>query len=209
MLGEFGSHDALVVVDVQNDFCEGGAFDLLGGGAIVAPINALAQKFQTVVMTQDFHPAGHSSFASSHEGAEAFTQIDMPYGPQTLWPDHCIQGTPGAAFHPALETTAAHLILRKGYQPDLDSYSAFVENDRKTKTGLDGYLRSRGVRRVFVCGIATDFCVAWSAVDAVEHGFETVLFRNLSVEIDLDGSLQTQLDAMTAAGVRMERYEAG
>ena len=209
MLGEFGSDDALIVVDVQNDFCEEGAFDLLGGGAIVAPINALAQKFQTVVMTQDFHPAGHSSFASSHEGAEAFTQIDMPYGPQTLWPDHCIQGTPGAAFHPALETTAAHLILRKGCQLDLDSYSAFVENDRKTKTGLDGYLRSRGVRRVFVCGIATDFCVAWSAVDAVDRGFETVLLRNLSVEIDLDGSLQAQLDAMSAAGVRMERYEAG
>ena len=206
MLGEFGSTDALIVVDVQNDFCEGGAFDLQGGGAIVAPINALAQKFQTVVMTQDFHPAGHSSFASSHPGAEAFAQIEMPYGLQTLWPDHCIQGTPGAEFHPALETAAAHLILRKGCQPDLDSYSAFVENDRKTKTGLDGYLRSRGVQRVFVCGIATDFCVAWSALDAVEHGFETGLLRNLAVEINLEGSLQVQLDAMAAAGVRMEPY---
>lgn len=195
--------DALIIVDVQNDFCEGGVFGLVGGNAIVSPINALARSFSTVVMTQDFHPAGHSSFASSHPNAEPFTEIDMPYGPQVLWPDHCIQGSHGAAFHPDLDLDAAHLIIRKGCQPALDSYSAFVENDRTTKTGLDGYLRSRGVSRCFVCGIATDFCVAWSALDAVEHGFETVLLRNLAVEIDLEGSLAEQMVAMKGAGVRI------
>ena len=169
--------DALIIVDVQNDFCEGGVFDLKGGNAIVAPINALARSFQTVVLTQDFHPAGHSSFASSHPGSEALSTIDMPYGPQVLWPDHCVQGTHGAAFHPELDLDAAHLIIRKGCRPELDSYSAFVENDRSTKTGLDGYLRSRGVSRCFICGIATDFCVAWSAIDSVSHGFDTVLLR--------------------------------
>ncbi|MGB1161544.1 MAG: bifunctional nicotinamidase/pyrazinamidase [Alphaproteobacteria bacterium] len=208
MTTEYKSTDALIVVDVQNDFCEGGAFDLQGGAAIVQPINALARKFQTVVMTQDFHPSGHSSFASSHPGVEAFTQIEMPYGPQTLWPDHCVQGSWGAEFHPELDTQAAHLIIRKGCQTQLDSYSAFVENDRKTKTGLDGYLRSRGVTRCFVCGIATDFCVAWSVLDAVDHGFETVLLRDLSVEIDLEGSLQVQLDAMSDAGVSFQNHQA-
>lgn len=208
MTTEYKSTDALIVVDVQNDFCEGGAFDLQGGAAIVQPINELARKFQTVVMTQDFHPSGHSSFASSHPGVEAFTQIEMPYGPQTLWPDHCVQGSWGAEFHLELDTQAAHLIIRKGCQTQLDSYSAFVENDRKTKTGLDGYLRSRGITRCFVCGIATDFCVAWSALDAVDHGFETVLLRDLSVEIDLEGSLQVQLDAMSNAGVSFQNHQA-
>ena len=196
-----GPTDALIIVDVQNDFCEGGVFDLQGGNAIVAPINALARQFHTVVATQDFHPAGHSSFASSHEGGEPFTEIDMPYGRQTLWPDHCVQGTWGADFHPDLDVDSAQLIIRKGFRPELDSYSAFVENDRTTKTGLDGYLKSRGVTRCFVCGIATDFCVAWSAIDARAHGFETVLLRDLAVEIDLEGSLQAQLTAMEEAGV--------
>ena len=196
-----GPTDALIIVDVQNDFCEGGVFDLQGGNAIVAPINALARQFHTVVATQDFHPAGHSSFASSHEGGEPFTEIDMHYGRQTLWPDHCIQGTWGAEFHPDLDVNAGQLIIRKGFRTELDSYSAFVENDRTTKTGLDGYLKSRGVTRCFVCGIATDFCVAWSAIDARAHGFETVLLRDLAVEIDLEGSLQAQLTAMEEAGV--------
>ena len=129
--------------------------------------------------------------------------VEMPYGPQVLWPDHCIQGTEGANFHPGLDLDAAHLIIRKGCEPDLDSYSAFVENDRITKTGLDGYLKSRGVTRCFVCGIATDFCVAWSAIDSVEHGFKTVLLRDLAVEIDLDGSLVAQMEAMQAAGVQI------
>ena len=196
-----GPTDALIIVDVQNDFCEGGVFDLQGGNAIVEPINALARQFHTVVATQDFHPTGHSSFASSHEGGEPFTEIDMPYGRQTLWPDHCVQGTWGSEFHPDLDVDAAQLIIRKGFRTELDSYSAFVENDRNTKTGLDGYLKSRGVTRCFVCGIATDFCVAWSAIDARAHGFETVLLRDLAVEIDLEGSLQAQLTAMEAAGV--------
>ena len=195
--------DALIIVDVQNDFCEGGVFQLTGGNAIVAPINALAKRFQTVVMTQDFHPAGHSSFASQHPGKAPFETVDMPYGSQVLWPDHCVQGTHGADFHPDLQLDAAHLIIRKGCRPELDSYSAFVENDRRTKTGLDGYLHSRGVKRCYVVGIATDFCVAWSAIDAVEHGFETVLLRDLAVEINLDGSLDAQMEAMAAAGVQI------
>ncbi|MGB1157555.1 MAG: bifunctional nicotinamidase/pyrazinamidase [Alphaproteobacteria bacterium] len=195
--------DALIIVDVQNDFCEGGVFELTGGNAIVAPINALAKRFQTVVMTQDFHPADHSSFASQHPGKAPFETVDMPYGSQVLWPDHCVQGTHGADFHPALQVDAAHLIIRKGCRPELDSYSAFVENDRRTKTGLDGYLHSRGVKRCYVVGIATDFCVAWSAIDAVEHGFETVLLRDLAVEINLDGSLDAQMEAMAAAGVQI------
>lgn len=195
--------DALIIVDVQNDFCEGGVFELTGGNAIVAPINALAKRFQTVVMTQDFHPADHSSFASRHPGKAPFETVDMPYGSQVLWPDHCVQGTHGADFHPDLQLDAAHLIIRKGCRPELDSYSAFVENDRRTKTGLDGYLHSRGVTRVYVVGIATDFCVAWSAIDAVEHGFETVLLRDLAAEINLDGSLDAQMEAMAAAGVQI------
>lgn len=195
--------DALIIVDVQNDFCEGGVFELTGGNAIVAPINALAKRFQTVVMTQDFHPADHSSFASRHPGKAPFETVDMPYGSQVLWPDHCVQGTHGADFHPDLQLDAAHLIIRKGCRPELDSYSAFVENDRRTKTGLDGYLHSRGVTRVYVVGIATDFCVAWSAIDAVEHEFETVLLRDLAVEINLDGSLDAQMEAMAAAGVQI------
>ena len=195
--------DALIIVDVQNDFCEGGVFELTGGNAIVAPINALAKRFQSVVITQDFHPADHSSFASRHPGKAPFETVDMPYGSQVLWPDHCVQGTHGADFHPDLQLDAAHLIIRKGCRPELDSYSAFVENDRRTKTGLDGYLHSRGVTRVYVVGIATDFCVAWSAIDAVEHGFETVLLRDLAVEINLDGSLDAQMEAMAAAGVQI------
>ena len=195
--------DALIIVDVQNDFCEGGVFELTGGNAIVAPINALAKRFQTVVMTQDFHPADHSSFASRHPGKAPFETVDLPYGSQVLWPDHCVQGTHGADFHPDLQLDAAHLIIRKGCRPELDSYSAFVENDRRTKTGLDGYLHSRGVTRVYVVGIATDFCVAWSVIDAVEHGFETVLLRDLAVEINLDGSLDAQMEAMAAAGVQI------
>ena len=204
MTQEFGPEDALIIVDVQNDFCEGGVFDLQGGTAIVKPINEMAKKFQTVVLTQDYHPAGHSSFASSHEGKEDFSYIDLPYGRQPLWPDHCVQGTWGADFHPDLDQTAAHLIIRKGCNPDIDSYSAFVENDRTTKTGLDGFLRSRGIKRIFTCGIATDFCVAWSSMDGVDHGFETILLRHLTKEIDLDGSLEKQIQAMTDAGVRIE-----
>jgi nicotinamidase/pyrazinamidase len=202
----FSAQDALIVVDMQNDFCEGGVFDLQGGTAIVAPINAAAKRFRTVVMTQDWHPKGHSSFASSHPGKDNYSYIEMPYGTQPLWPDHCIQGSWGADFHPDLDTTAAQIIIRKGFRPELDSYSAFTENDRKTTTGLAAALREKGIKRLYFCGIATDFCVAWSAYDSVQLGFDTVLFENLSKAIDLDGSLSAQREKLTRAGVKFENY---
>lgn len=208
MTRKFGDQDALVIVDVQNDFCEGGAFDLSGGDAIVAPINEAARRFRNVVLTQDWHPAGHSSFASSHRGKEAFSTTEMPYGAQTLWPDHCVIGTRGADFHPALDTTAAQVIIRKGFRPEIDSYSAFTENDRKTTTGLAAYLKDRGVTCLFFCGIATDFCVAWSAADAVEQGFEATLFEDLSLAIDLEGSLQAEKEKMEKLGVRLENFNS-
>lgn len=206
MARTFSAQDALIVVDLQNDFCEGGVFDLQGGTAIVAPINAAAQQFKNVVMTQDWHPKGHSSFASSHAGKANFSYIEMPYGTQPLWPDHCVQGTWGADFHPDLDTTAAQVIIRKGFRPEIDSYSAFTENDRTTTTGLAAALREKGVKRLFFCGIATDFCVAWSAFDAVNLGFETILFENLAKAIDLDGSLKAQREKLTRAGVKIETY---
>jgi nicotinamidase/pyrazinamidase len=203
---KFRKQDALIVVDMQNDFCEGGVFDLQGGTSIVEPINQAAKRFKNVVMTQDWHPKGHSSFASSHEGKVDFSYIEMPYGTQPLWPDHCVQGTWGADFHPDLDTTAAQIVVRKGFRPELDSYSAFTENDRTTTTGLAAALREKGVNRLFFCGIATDFCVAWSAYDAVTLGFETILFEDLSKAIDLDGSLAAQREKLTNAGVRIETY---
>lgn len=206
MAKTFSAQDALIVVDMQNDFCEGGVFDLQGGTAIVAPINAAAKRFKTVVMTQDWHPEGHSSFASSHPGKDNYSYIEMPYGTQPLWPDHCIQGSWGADFHPDLDTTAAQIVIRKGFRPELDSYSAFTENDRKTTTGLAAALREKGVKRLYFCGIATDFCVAWSAYDSVQLGFETILFENLSKAIDLDGSLSAQREKLTRAGVKFENY---
>ena len=202
----FSAQDALIVVDMQNDFCEGGVFDLQGGAAIVAPINAAARNFKTVVMTQDWHPKGHSSFASSHPGKDNYSYIEMPYGTQPLWPDHCIQGSWGADFHPELDTTAAQIVIRKGFRPELDSYSAFTENDRTTTTGLAAALREKGVKRLYFCGIATDFCVAWSAYDSMQLGFETILFENLSKAIDLDGSLSAQREKLSSAGVKFENY---
>lgn len=206
MAKTFSAQDALIVVDMQNDFCEGGVFDLQGGTSIVAPINAAAKRFKTVVMTQDWHPKGHSSFASSHPGKDNYSYIEMPYGTQPLWPDHCIQGSWGADFHPDLDTTAAQIVIRKGFRPELDSYSAFTENDRTTTTGLAAALREKGIKRLYFCGIATDFCVAWSAYDAVQLGFETILLENLSKAIDLDGSLSAQRDKLTRAGVKFEDY---
>lgn len=192
---------ALIVVDVQNDFCPGGALAVAGGDEIVAGINALMDEFPTVVLTQDWHPAGHSSFASSHDGAAPFSVIDMPYGMQTLWPDHCVQGTQGADFHPALNTVSAAMVIRKGMTPAIDSYSAFFENDRVTPTGLEGFLRSRGITHVTLAGLATDFCVAFSALDAARLGFGVTLCRDLSRAIDLDGSLDGALAALRDAGV--------
>ena len=192
---------ALLVIDVQNDFCPGGALAVAGGDEIVDGINALMTDFDAVILTQDWHPAGHSSFASSHQ-AEPFSLTDMPYGPQVLWPDHCVQGTDGAAFHNGLRTDA-DLIIRKGYNPDIDSYSAFFENDKTTPTGLDGYLKTRGVTAVTLVGLATDYCVAYSALDAAKLGFDVTVRLDLCRAIDMDGSLAAALDQMHAAGVSL------
>ena len=194
---------ALIVIDVQNDFCPGGALAVAGGDEIVADINALMTEFAAVILTQDWHPAGHLSFASSHAGKAPFEMTDMPYGPQVLWPDHCIQGTPGAAFHAALETTRADAIIRKGMNPLIDSYSAFFENDHETPTGLDGYLRTRGISKLTLVGLATDFCVNFSAVDAARLGYDASVRCDLCRAIDLDGSLAAALSGMREAGVTL------
>lgn len=193
---------ALVVIDMQNDFCPGGALAVTGGDDIVDGINALMADFETVILTQDWHPAGHSSFASSHPGAAPMQVVDMPYGPQVLWPDHCIQGTPGAAFHQGLRTDG-DLIIRKGYNPAIDSYSAFFENDHTTPTGLEGYLRTRGITTLTMVGLALDFCVNYSAVDAAKLGFDVTVHTLLSRGIDVGGSLDAALDGMKAAGVTL------
>ena len=195
--------DLLLVIDVQNDFCPGGALAVADGDAVVPVINRLAQRFAHVVLTQDWHPSGHSSFATSHPASAPFETIAMPYGPQTLWPDHCVQGTLGAAFHPQLATEKAELVIRKGFRPSIDSYSAFYENDRTTPTGLAGYLRERGLRRIFVAGLATDYCVHCSALDARRLGFDTVVVKSGCRAIDLAGSLAAASAAMAAAGVQV------
>ena len=192
---------ALIVIDVQNDFCPGGALAVPEGDVIVPGINALMQEAGAVILTQDWHPAGHSSFASSHKGASPYEVIDMPYGPQVLWPDHCIQGSDGAAFHGDLNVDRADMIVRKGYRPGIDSYSAFFENDHVTPTGLEGYLRTRGIDRLTLVGLATDFCVNFSAVDAARLGFDVTVRTELCRAIDLDGSLAAARDGMAAAGV--------
>lgn len=196
--------EALIVIDVQNDFCPGGALAVAEGDAIVPAINAMMPDFAAVVLTQDWHPAGHSSFAASHPGAAPFSTTQMPYGPQVLWPTHCVQGSTGAAFHPVLDTASADLILRKGFRPQIDSYSAFFENDRTTPTGLEGYLRERGVAGLVLVGLATDFCVAYSALDAARLGFSVTVRLAACRAIDLDGSLAGALDQMRAAGVALE-----
>jgi nicotinamidase/pyrazinamidase len=193
---------ALIVVDVQNDFCPGGALAVAGGDQIVAQINNVMADYDAVILTQDWHPSGHSSFASSHE-AEVFSNIAMPYGPQELWPDHCVQGSFGAAFHKDLVADRADLILRKGYRPDIDSYSAFFENDRSTATGLEGYLKSRGILDVTLVGLATDYCVAYSALDAARLGFAVSVDTGLCRAIDMDGSLDQAQRDMAAAKVSL------
>ncbi len=192
--------DALIVIDVQNDFCPGGALAVAGGDEIVGGINALMADFDTVILTQDWHPAGHSSFASSHDGAAPMSLIEMPYGLQVLWPDHCIQGSEGAAFHKDLRVDG-DLIIRKGFNPAIDSYSAFFENDHTTPTGLEGYLRTRRIDRLVMVGLALDFCVNYSAVDAARLGFDVTVRQELTRAIDFDGSLQAALDGMQVAGV--------
>lgn len=191
---------ALLVIDVQNDFCPGGALAVAEGDTIVPGINAAMNDFDAVILTQDWHPAGHSSFASTH-GAAPMSMTEMPYGPQVLWPDHCIQGSTGAQFHADLHTDRADLIIRKGFNPAIDSYSAFFENDHTTPTGLEGYLRTRGISQLTLVGLATDFCVNYSAVDAAKLGFDVTVRMELCRAIDFDGSLDTAKAGMQAAGV--------
>lgn len=195
---------ALIVIDVQNDFCPGGALAVAGGDEVVALINDMIDEYPVVVVTQDWHPEGHSSFAQSHPGAAPFSMVDMPYGPQTLWPQHCVQGSDGARFHPDLRSDAADLILRKGFRAGIDSYSAFFENDRSTPTGLEGYLRERGVAAVTLVGLATDYCVGYSALDAARLGFDVTVREAACRAIDLDGSLAAMRAQMRAAGVTLE-----
>lgn len=180
---------ALIVVDVQNDFCPGGALAVPEGDAIIPTVNRLVGRFRTVVYTQDWHPPAHRSFASAHPDREPYEEINMWYGPQVLWPDHCIQGSAGAEFHPELQLNAAQLIIRKGFRAEIDSYSTFFENDRKTPTGLEGYLRNRGISHVVLAGLATDFCVLWSAEDGREMGFDVTVVEDATRGIDLEGSV--------------------
>lgn len=194
---------ALIVIDVQNDFCPGGALAVPEGDRIVPGINGLMSQFDAVVLTQDWHPTGHSSFASSHRGSGSYEVIEMPYGPQVLWPDHCIQGSEGAKFHGSLDADRADLIIRKGYNPAIDSYSAFFENDHETPTGLEGYLRTRGIEQLVLVGLALDFCVNFSAVDAAKLGFKVEVRQALCRAIDLDGSQANAVDAMKTAGVTL------
>ncbi len=198
-----GEREVLIIADPQLDFCPGGALHVPKGDEIVPIVNRLARRFSHVILTQDWHPPDHTSFASAHPGRRPFETIDVAYGPQTLWPDHCVQGSEGATFHPALDIPHVELIIRKGYHRTIDSYSAFRENDRRTPTGLAGYLRERGFERVTLCGLATDFCVFFSAIDAREAGFETAVVLEASRAIDLDGSLARALDAMRGAGIAL------
>ena len=197
------SEKALIVIDVQNDFCPGGALAVAGGDEIVPMVNRLIGEFEHVILTQDWHPAGHSSFASTHPGKNPFDTMEMPYGTQTLWPDHCVQGTDGAEFHAELEWTKAELVIRKGFRPAIDSYSAFFENDRTTPTGLAGYLRERGISDLTLVGLATDFCVAYSSLDAVRSGFKATVLLEACRAIDLGGSLAAMKDEMAKAGVKL------
>jgi len=193
----------LLIVDVQNDFCRGGALALPEGDAIVPVVNRLAHSFTHVILTQDWHPPGHTSFASSHPGKRPFDTIEASYGTQILWPDHCVQGTSGAAFHPQLDVPHAELVLRKGFRKSIDSYSAFCENDRRTATGLAGYLRERGFQRITLCGLATDFCVAFSAIDGRGAGLDVAVVTTACRGTDNDGSVDRALRSMVDAGVRV------
>lgn len=199
---------ALLIIDVQNDFCPGGALAVADGDAVVPIINRLIPKFEMRVLTQDWHPANHMSFAANHDGAEPFSLTEMSYGPQVLWPTHCVQGSSGAEFHADLETDGAAVVIRKGFKPEIDSYSAFFENDRTTPTGLSGYLREHGVSSLVLAGLATDFCVRFSAVDAATLGFEVTLVEDACRAIDMDGSLAVAMAEMDASNVRIIQSDA-
>lgn len=199
--------DALLVIDLQRDFCPGGALAIAGGDEIVPLVNRLAARFEHVILTQDWHPAGHISFASRHVGQRPYGEIEVSYGRQSLWPDHCVQGSPGAEFHAQLAIPHAELILRKGFRPEIDSYSAFLENDHRTPSGLAGYLRERGLRRLFLCGLAYDFCVRYSAVDGKNLGFETIVIGDATRGVDLPaqderpGSVENTREALEQSGI--------
>jgi nicotinamidase/pyrazinamidase len=196
-------HSTLLVIDVQNDFCPGGQLAVAGGDLIIPVIHRIAPRFEHILLTQDWHPPDHRSFASAHSGKRAYDEIEMPYGAQTLWPNHCVQGTRGAEFHPDLKLTRAELILRKGFRPEVDSYSAFFENDHTTPTGLAGYLRERGLTRVFLCGLAYDFCVGFSALDARREGIEATVIHDACRAIDLNGSAARMDMEFARAGVQV------
>lgn len=198
-----GREDVLIVVDVQNDFCPGGALEVYGGDAVIEPIHRIAERFEHVVLTQDWHPANHISFSTMHPGKIPYDTIELTYGEQALWPVHCVQGSHGAEFHAALALTRAELIVRKGYHTEIDSYSAFFENDRRTPTGLAGYLRERGLKRCFLAGLAYDYCVGYSALDARRLGFEAVVVRDACRAIDLYGSVKAIEAEFGAAGVEL------
>lgn len=194
---------ALVVVDIQNDFCPGGALEVPGGDEIIEPTNNLLSTFDCVVQTQDWHPSDHSSFASNHKGKKPFDTIDMEYGEQVLWPDHCVQGTKGSEFHSSLKTNPSQMIVRKGFRSSIDSYSAFFENDHETVTGLHGYLQARGVDELYVVGLATDFCVKWTVLDALKLGYKVHLVEDAIRGIDIEGSVDTAIKEMKEAGVQL------
>jgi nicotinamidase/pyrazinamidase len=191
---------ALLIIDVQNDFCPGGALAVPEGDLVVPIINEMINSFNHVIQTQDWHPEEHHSFASSHDGKDPYDTIQADYGEQILWPDHCIQGTNGAEFHPRLNTHKSEVIIRKGFRPEIDSYSTFFENDHETKTGLTGYLNERGITDLFVCGLATDFCVKWSVLDGIKEGFTIHIIKDAVKGIDIDGSVDAAWDEMKRAG---------
>lgn len=193
---------ALLIVDVQNDFCPGGALEVEKGDRIIPVINELSEQFDAVMQTQDWHPAGHSSFASSHKGKQPYDTIEMKYGEQVLWPDHCVQGSTGAAFHPDLNTANSQIVVRKGFRKNIDSYSAFFENDQKTTTGLTGYLNNRNIDTLYACGLATDFCVKWSVLDGLKEGFNVFVVEDAVAGIDLDGSVKAAWNEMEDAGAQ-------
>ena len=194
--------DVLVIIDVQRDFCAGGQLAIRDGDEVVPVINKLAEHFDHIILTQDWHPASHTSFASNHSGPGPYQTIELPYGPQTLWPDHCVPGTPGAGFHPDLNLSKAELILRKGFRPEIDSYSAFLENDHVTQTGLAGYLRERNLKRLFLCGLAYDFCVRHSAIDSTALDFECLVIEDACRAVNLPGSVEATDQAFAEAGVQ-------
>lgn len=199
---------ALLIIDIQNDFCEGGALEVPNGSTIVPTVNQLIKKFDAVIQTQDWHPSNHASFASSHDEKEPYDNIELDYGTQVLWPDHCVQASEGADFHPDLNTTKSQVIIRKGFRPGIDSYSAFYENDHQTKTGLTGYLNTRGITDLYTVGLATDFCVKWSVLDGLKEGFNMHIIEDAVKGIDIDGSVDDAWDEMKSEGVTVVHSES-